>query len=114
MADEAGEEDMSDLDLPESSSGKQKRSTKAIWQQKLAAGLERLQALDTTYLTGSKRVSIHKKIKQAQESGWRREEARSCKADYYVERWSREKQNSVFRRRHSSVDLCEDISRSRV
>ena len=30
MADEAGEEDMSDLDLPESSSGKQKRSTKAI------------------------------------------------------------------------------------
>ena len=67
MPDEAGEEDVSDLDLPESSSGKWKRSTKAIWQQKLAAELERLQAVDTTYLTGPKRASIHKKIKQPQE-----------------------------------------------
>ena len=68
MADEAGEEDISDLDLPESSSGKRKpRSTKAILREKIAAELERLQAVDTTYLTAAKRGSIHKKIKQAQD-----------------------------------------------
>ena len=38
-----------------------------ILREKIAAELERLQAVDTTYLTAAKRGSIHKKIKQAQD-----------------------------------------------
>ena len=65
MADEAGEEDVSDSDIPESISGKRKRSTKAILQKTLAAELERLQTVDTTYLSVSKRASIHEAVEGA-------------------------------------------------